>query len=92
MAIIVHKCEGRLFLTDRNGYYNDLLLELNKATLGMTMIVLTQNKQKLIDEFNQLITDDISVLACKGDQPTLLNFRDQNLIQVWNKKGPQNLN
>ena len=25
IVIILHKCEGRLFLTDRNGYYNDVL-------------------------------------------------------------------
>jgi hypothetical protein len=25
ICILVHRCEGRLFLTDRNGFYNDLL-------------------------------------------------------------------
>ena len=26
VTILIHKCEGRLFLTDRNGFYSDLLL------------------------------------------------------------------
>ena len=26
VSILIHKCEGRLFLTDRNGFYSDLLL------------------------------------------------------------------
>lgn len=27
ITILVHKCEGRVFLTDRNGFYNDFLQE-----------------------------------------------------------------
>lgn len=80
MAILVHKCEGRLFLTDRNGFYNDVLDEINKSTMGSTMIILTNNKQKLLEDSFNLISDDISILATQGDQPSLLTYRDNNLI------------
>ena len=66
LAILVHKCEGRLFLTDENGYYNDLLAELDKATMGYTLIILTCNKGKLLESTNCLITEDINILATKG--------------------------
>ena len=32
LAIIVHKSESRLLLTDRNGFYNDVLTELTEVT------------------------------------------------------------
>ena len=25
VVVLVHKCEGRILLTDRNGYYNELI-------------------------------------------------------------------
>ena len=88
LAILVHKCEGRLFLTDENGYYNDLLVELDRITMGYTLIILTCNKGKLLESTNGLMTEDISILATKGAQPKLLEYGNRNQIQVWNKKGP----
>ena len=44
ISILVHKCEGRLFLTDRNGFYNDLLAHEWSKTRGNVVIVLTANR------------------------------------------------
>ncbi len=50
--VLAHKCEGRLFLTDRNGFYNDLLQsayqkmsKISELTLedSHVMILLTSN-------------------------------------------------
>ena len=65
MSIIVHKWEGRPLLTDRNALYDDLLKELNIATIGYCLIILTHNKSQLLPE--NIITDDINILANKGD-------------------------
>jgi len=48
IAILVHKCEGRIFLTDRNGFYNDVLTELEEATMGKVLLILTNNKNKIL--------------------------------------------
>ena len=44
VTVLIHKCEGRLFLTDRNGFYNDLLLQQWTKTEGNVIIVLTGNR------------------------------------------------
>ena len=44
MTLLIHKCEGRIFLTDRNGYYNDLLREEWARTKGNVVIILTGNR------------------------------------------------
>lgn len=67
MSILVHKCEGRLFLTDRNGFYNELLVEMQDATQSHTNIILTHNRSALLQNEKYLISDDISILALKGD-------------------------
>lgn len=44
LTILVHKCEGRVFLTDRNGFYNDLLREEWISKRGNVVIILTANR------------------------------------------------
>lgn len=44
MVVLVHKSEGRIFLTDRNGFYNDLLADSWTKTHGNCLIVLTANR------------------------------------------------
>ena len=74
LAIIVHKSESRLLLTDRNGFYNDVLTELTEVTQRKPLLILTHNKKPLKDD--QLINDEIDTLANQGDQPTLLEYKD----------------
>ena len=44
IVILVHKSEGRVFLTDRNGFYNDLLADAWQKTNGNVLILLTANR------------------------------------------------
>ena len=43
VAILIHKCEGRIFLTDRNGFYTDLLAAHFLNTNGNVLILLVSN-------------------------------------------------
>ena len=44
VVVLVHKSEGRLFLTDRNGFYNDFLADAWVKTKGNVIIILTANR------------------------------------------------
>lgn len=43
IAILIHKCEGRIFITDRNGFYTDLLAAHFLQTKGNVLICLIAN-------------------------------------------------
>ena len=47
---MVHKSEGRVFLTDRNGFYNDLLADEWAKRSGEVLIVLTANRNKVPED------------------------------------------
>ena len=57
LVILVHKCEGRVFLTDRNGFYNDLLTDSWVKMRGNVILILTCNRNTL--QKDQLTTLDI---------------------------------
>ena len=65
IAILIHKCEGRIFLTDRNGFYTDLLATHFLKTGGQVLILLTANNKKTND--TDLTNDDVSTMATEGD-------------------------
>lgn len=65
VTILVHKCEGRVFLTDRNGFYNDLLAEAWTKTKGNVIILLTANRNPVADD--QLANQDVMKMAQNGD-------------------------
>jgi hypothetical protein len=69
VAILVHKCEGRIFLTDRNGFYTDLLATHFLETGGNVLICLIGNSQKTNED--ELANSDVTTMATLGDQPTL---------------------
>jgi hypothetical protein len=48
-AILVHRCEGRVLLTDRNGFYTQLLAAQFHSTKGNVIIVLTAVKDPIQD-------------------------------------------
>ena len=83
VTILIHKCEGRMFLTDRNGFYSDLLLQQWLKTEGNVVIVLTCNRGAVPKD--KLVNQDVSTMANQGDQPTLLLYEDKRRIFVWNK-------
>eukprot|EP00742_Colponemidia_sp_Colp-10_P013617 GILJ01015394.1.p1 GENE.GILJ01015394.1~~GILJ01015394.1.p1 ORF type:complete len:329 (-),score=46.22 GILJ01015394.1:393-1340(-) len=67
LIILTHKNEGRVFLTDRNGFYNDFLLSAWKKTAGHVLILLTNSATA--DE--SLTNQQLTTLSTQGEQPTL---------------------
>lgn len=66
ITILVHKCEGRLFLTDRNGFYNDFLAQTFMETKGHTIIILTSNRTPPVSN-TSLENKDVITMYTKGD-------------------------
>ena len=61
----MHKCEGRLFLTDRNGLFHDLLAESFVKSKGNVIILLTGNRSTVKQD--ELWNNDVDKLAQQGD-------------------------
>lgn len=83
ICILVHKCEGRLFLTDRNGFYNDLLASQFQSTRGHVMMLLIANRNLTGNQ--ELANKDVDTMITQGDQPTLGFFKNKKRILVYNK-------
>lgn len=73
VVVLVHRCEGRVLLTDRNGFYTDLLAYQFLATVGNVLIVLIQTRNPEI--ISDLVNKDIDTMASIGDQPTLKLYK-----------------
>jgi len=67
IVVLVHKCEGRLFLTDRNGFYNDLLASSFQKTGGDVFLALTGNRQAPPKDSEDLVNSDVDTMANAGD-------------------------
>ena len=61
VVVLVHKSEGRIFLTDRNGFYNDFLADAWVKTKGNVIIVLTANRSPV--DADQIMNADIKKLS-----------------------------
>lgn len=59
--ILVHKCEGRVFLTDRNGLFHDLLADSWQKKKGNVIILLTGNRTAVAPD--QLTNADVEKLS-----------------------------
>jgi len=59
----VHKCEGRVFLTDRNGFYDDVLANQFQSTKGNVVIVLTSASMPTTTSSDS----DTDALLCNED-------------------------
>jgi hypothetical protein len=69
LVILHHKIEGRLFLTDRNGFYNDFIESVYSQLRGRILILIS-NAQSDPEE-SKLYTDEIDEVSKFGDQPTI---------------------
>ena len=65
VVILVHKNEGRVFLTDRNGFYNDVLTDAWVKTKGNVLIFLTSNRTPIPSD--EVSNQDIKKMAQQGD-------------------------
>ncbi|CEL95463.1 unnamed protein product [Vitrella brassicaformis CCMP3155] len=68
MVVIVHRNEGRLLLTDRNGLYNDVLQACWHATNANVVIIVTK-----VPTSPDTLNDSalVATLAHHADQPTI---------------------
>lgn len=81
-VVIVHRNEGRALLTDRNGFYHDVLGSAWQQTRGNVLVVLTKTEQKggaaeLFD--GQLLQS----LSTQGDQPTIGAISACGRVLTW---------
>jgi hypothetical protein len=82
MVVLVHKNEGRALLTDRNGFYHDVLGSAWQQTRGNVLVVLTRTESKggateLFDA--QLLRN----LSTQGDQPTIGAISGCGRVLTW---------
>ncbi|CAE7538761.1 unnamed protein product [Symbiodinium pilosum] len=69
LVVVVHRNEGRALLTDRNGFYHDVLGCAYKQTRGNVLVVLTRAEPKAeTDLFDKVM---LRSLSTSGDQPTI---------------------
>mmetsp|Transcript_121809 Transcript_121809/g.279126 ORF Transcript_121809/g.279126 Transcript_121809/m.279126 type:complete len:201 (-) Transcript_121809:200-802(-) len=82
LVVIVHRNEGRVLLTDRNGFYNDVLAQAWKHCGGHVLLILTKAPvdNELFDE--KLIRN----LADGGGQPTTGVLSDMGRVLTWDSE------
>eukprot|EP00347_Sterkiella_histriomuscorum_P023070 403336065 len=74
-TIILHKCEGRILLTDNNGIYDSFIKYQICQNYGRVILILTNVDQKQ----NEIIVDE---LINQAGQKSLQYFKQNNLIFV----------
>jgi len=82
LVVVVHRNEGRALLTDRNGFYHDVLGSAWQQTRGNVLVVLTRTEPKggateLFD--GQLLR----ALSTQGDQPTIGAMSACGRVLTW---------
>lgn len=79
--VVVHRNEGRVLLTDRNGFYHDVLGTSWQMTKGNILVVLTRTQLKAETELfdAQLLRS----LATQGDQPTIGAISSVGRVLTW---------
>ena len=69
LLVLEHRAEGRLLLTDRNGFYNDLLSSAYRLLEGRILIIVMNIENDPPE--GALVSSEIYELAKYGDQPTI---------------------
>jgi len=80
-VVVVHRNEGRVLLTDRNGFYHDVLGSAWQQTRGSVLVVLTRTETKADVELcdAQLLRS----LSTQGDQPTIGAISALGRVLTW---------
>lgn len=81
LVVIVHRNEGRVLLTDRNGFYHDALGAAWQQTRGNVLVILTRTQLKAEAELfdSQLLHS----LSTQGDQPTIGAICAAGRVLTW---------
>jgi len=82
LVVVVHKNEGRALLTDRNGFYHDVLGSAWLTTRGNVLVVLTHTESKggAAELFDR---DLLRSLSTQGDQPTIGAISTCGRVLTW---------
>mmetsp|Transcript_1268 Transcript_1268/g.3097 ORF Transcript_1268/g.3097 Transcript_1268/m.3097 type:complete len:276 (+) Transcript_1268:102-929(+) len=81
LVVIVHRNEGRVLLTDRNGFYHDVLGSAWQLTRGNVLVVLTRTELKADTELYD--TQLLRSLSTQGDQPTIGAISAVGRVLTW---------
>lgn len=81
LVVVVHRNEGRALLTDRNGFYHEVLGTAWKQTRGNVLVVLTRvEPQEPTDLYDQNMLRSLSI---QGDQPTMGALGHAGRVLTW---------
>lgn len=81
LVVVVHRNEGRTLLTDRNGFYHDVLGSAWQQTRGNVLVVLTRTEPKAeADLFDRSL---LGSLSTQGDQPTIGAISELGRVLTW---------
>mmetsp|Transcript_12930 Transcript_12930/g.35125 ORF Transcript_12930/g.35125 Transcript_12930/m.35125 type:complete len:291 (+) Transcript_12930:216-1088(+) len=87
LVVVVHRNEGRALLTDRNGFYHDVLGSAWPQTRGNVLVVLTRAAPKVEgDLFDQAM---LRSLSTQGDQPTIGVMSSLGRVLTWDSAPSQ---
>lgn len=81
LVVVVHRNEGRVLLTDRNGFYHDVLGSAWQLTRGNVLVVLTRTELKADSELFDLAL--LRSLSTQGDQPTIGAISALGRVLTW---------
>lgn len=81
LVVVAHKNEGRVLLTDRNGFYTDVLGSAWRLTKGNVLVVLTRTEPK--GEANLCDQPLLQALSTQGDQPTIGAISALGRVLTW---------
>ncbi|CAK9031053.1 Hypothetical protein (Fragment) [Durusdinium trenchii] len=81
LVVVVHRHEGRALLTDRNGFYHEVLGTAWKQTRGNVLVVLTRAEpQAAGDLYDKRMLHSLST---QGDQPTMGVLSTAGRVLTW---------
>lgn len=80
-VVVVHRNEGRALLTDRNGFYHDILGSAWQQTRGNVAVVMTRTDPQADGElFDAQLLQNLST---QGDQPTIGAISALGRVLTW---------
>lgn len=84
LLILEHRAEGRLLLTDRNGFYNDLLSSAYRVLEGRVLVIIVNIENDPPE--GALVSSEIYELAKYGDQPTIGVLAEMGKVVCFKSK------
>ena len=80
LVVVVHRNEGRALLTDRNGFYHEVLGAAWKQTRGNVLVVLTRAEATESELYDKAMLRNLST---QGDQPTIGVLASLGRVLTW---------